>query len=156
MPFFVAGHSRAWAWGRGDRLLALRPLAEATVRLFILADGVNTGAAYGALAARRAASHEVTAPARCYEPQAFDDWTSIARLAANDFEAVVPSMHEGVAAVLPLVRQVAEEMRAAGMPAIGMLSGSGATCFLLTAGMSGFLQSEAGPIPVRFVDTHTN
>ena len=156
VPFFVAGHSRAWAWGRGDRLLALRPLPTAFVRLFIFEDGVNTGAAYGALAARRAESHEVAAPARCYVPEAFDDWASIAQLAANDFEAVVPSMHQGVAAVLPVVRQVATEMRATGLPAIGMLSGSGATCFLLTVGISGFRQSEAGPIPVRIVETHTN
>ncbi len=132
VPFLVSGHSLAWAWGRGDRLLPLPALPRAAVWLATFADGVNTGAAYGAFARAREASGD-TVHAASYSLAAFASWDAIAAAAVNDFEPVVSAMHAGVAAVLPGLRTFAAERRASGMPTIGMMSGSGATCFVLCA-----------------------
>lgn len=151
VPFLVSADSRAWAWGRGDRLLALPALPPMAVTLLTFATGVNTGAAYGAFAATRNVD-TVIAAARL-TPHALDTWDAIAAIAANDFEQVVPTMHDGVAAVLPVVRRRAEELRAQGHPAIGMMSGSGATCFLLrNTDADGTL---AAPADVTLVRTMT-
>lgn len=135
VPFLTAPDALAWAWARGDRLLALPALPPMAVTLVTFAHGVNTGAAYTAVAAQRASGGAVatTAPlsARRYGASAFTSWQAIAALTGNDFEDVVPALHDGVAAVLPAVKQVAEALRAAGHPAVGLMSGSGATCFVL-------------------------
>ncbi len=131
VPFLTLDVSRAWAWGRGDRLLVLPPLPSVPVTLFTFAEGVNTGAAYGAFAAMRAASGD-RASARAYGVDALASWAQIAEIAENDFERVVPTMHTGVADVLPMVKALAAERRASGAPAIGLMSGSGATCVLVS------------------------
>ncbi|WP_411280821.1 4-(cytidine 5'-diphospho)-2-C-methyl-D-erythritol kinase [Gemmatimonas sp.] len=141
VPFLVSGHSLAWAWGRGDRLLTLPALPRAVVWLATFAEGVNTGAAYGAFAQAREANGE-TAPAFAYPASAFASWDAIAALAMNDFEPVVSAMHAGVAAILPGFRAIAAERRASGSPAIGMMSGSGATCFLLLSEGAMGLQTD--------------
>lgn len=133
VPFLVSGDSRAWGWGRGDRLLALPALPPMAVTLVTFASGVNTGSAYGAFAAWREAAQAPITAARL-APHALDSWDAIAGIAANDFERVVPAMHGGVATALPIVQHQAAVLRSQGRPAIGMMSGSGATCFLLRAG----------------------
>ncbi len=130
VPFLLSEQSISLGWGRGDRLLALPALPRAQVVLFAFDGGVNTGTAYGEIARTRN-SEGVRPVARGYDADAFASWGSVATLAANDFESVVPGMHTGVATTLPLVRQVATGLCDAGTPAIGMLSGSGATIFLL-------------------------
>ncbi|MCE2900780.1 MAG: 4-(cytidine 5'-diphospho)-2-C-methyl-D-erythritol kinase [Gemmatimonas sp.] len=129
VPFLVTDHALAWAWGRGDRLLPLPPLPCMEVTLVVFDLGVNTGAAYGAFARARDARGD-TVRAYAYPGDAFGSWASIAALAANDFECVVAELHEGVRTVLPIVRGCAGSLRDAGVPAIGMMSGSGATCFV--------------------------
>ena len=142
VPFLVTQVSRAWAWGRGDRLLILPPLPVVPVLLFPFADGVNTVEAYGAFAAMREASGERVS-ARAYTADAFTSWEQIAGIAENDFERVVPSMHAGVAELLPILKQTVTQLHrvrdrlGSQGAAIGMLSGSGATCFLLLAGLGG-------------------
>lgn len=128
VPFLTLGVSRAWAWGRGDRLLVLPPLPSVPVTLFTFAEGVNTGAAYAAFAAKRAAGGEPVS-AQAYDLNDFSSWERIAQVAANDFEHVVPEMHAGVAAVMPKLQQMAS---ASNSVAIARMSGSGATCFLLS------------------------
>jgi 4-diphosphocytidyl-2-C-methyl-D-erythritol kinase len=128
VPFLTLDVSRAWAWGRGDRLLVLPPLPSVPVTLFTFAEGVNTGAAYAAFAAMRAARGEPVL-ARAYDLEAFASWERIAQVAENDFERVVPQLHAGVAEVLPKLLQVAS---ASSSVAIARMSGSGATCFLLS------------------------
>lgn len=140
VPFMVLDTSRAWGWSRGDRLLVLPPLPVVPVLLCTFRDGVNTGDAYRAFAARREGGHgdsvvppqavqTQAVPAHAYTLHSLDDWNSVATLAANDFEQVVPALHAGVADVLPTLRQFASSI---GAGCIGMLSGSGATCFLIT------------------------
>ncbi len=139
VPFLASDAVMAWTWGRGDRLLTLAPLPERAVLLATFAEGVNTGAAYGAIAAQRAATGPAGGlpPAVAYPADAFASWQQVARFAGNDFESVVPSLHEGVAAVLPVVRHLAEAVGDEHEPAIGLMSGSGATCFVLHAGDRG-------------------
>jgi 4-diphosphocytidyl-2-C-methyl-D-erythritol kinase len=100
IPFFVADTSLALAWGRGDRLLPLSPLPAMPVTLFTFAQGVNTGAAYGAFARAREARGEPIR-AHAYAQDAFTSWQAIGALAVNDFESVVMALHSGVAEVLP-------------------------------------------------------
>lgn len=136
VPFLVSGASRAWAWGRGDRLLVLPPLPSVPVVLFAFSEGVNTGAAYGAFAALREASGEQVS-AFGYDLSSFDRWERIAEVAVNDFEQVVPLMHEGVASILPVLRVAARMSGHDQHLGIGMMSGSGATCFLLVTSSDG-------------------
>ncbi len=133
VPFLVSGASRAWAWGRGDRLLLLAPLPPMDVTLLTFATGVNTGMAYRAFAAARDAedTRRAAGGAFAYSAAAFDSWASIVHHSANDFEDVVMSLHDGVCAVLPKVRACAAELRANDVPAAGLMSGSGATCLVL-------------------------
>jgi 4-diphosphocytidyl-2-C-methyl-D-erythritol kinase len=143
VPFLVSGASLAWAWGRGDRLMPLPALPTAAVLLAVFPDGVNTGAAYGAIARAREASGD-TVSAFTYPAGAFSSWKSIAALAANDFEPVVSTMHAGVAGILPRFREIASEMQRDGAAAIGMMSGSGATCVLLCT--SAMAMHTDGPV----------
>ncbi|MCC6244060.1 MAG: hypothetical protein IT353_14560, partial [Gemmatimonadaceae bacterium] len=98
-------------------------------------EGVNTAAAYGAFAAARARATSAgrATHAHLYPDDAFASWPAIAALATNDFEVVVSTMHSGVATVLPTLRSLAARATARGAVAIGMMSGSGATCFLLAS-----------------------
>ncbi len=143
VPFFVLDTDLALAWGRGDRMIALPELPSVPVSLFAFAQGVSTGAAYGALARGREA-HQERVTARAYDTSAFNSWASISALAANDFEPVVLALHDGVATVLPPLRAWAEKARDTGQPAIGMLSGSGATCFALGAAAGAWQLADDG------------
>jgi len=136
VAFFVTAASLALAWGRGDRLLALSALPVMPLALFAFEAGVNTADAYGAIARHREAgaiaardgATNVLSRAMAYAPDAFASWSSVCALATNDFEEVVTAMHAGVGALLPSLKRGAA---AASSPSIGMLSGSGATCFAL-------------------------
>jgi len=165
VPFLTSDALLAWTWGRGDRLLPLPPLPRMAVTLVTFPDGVHTGAAYAAFSAQHGTAPgtpQAGAPypgAMAYPADAFSSWASVASLAVNDFEQVVPDQHAGVAVWLPVVTSAAEVLRATGAPAIGRLSGSGATCFLLHPPDHGLaLADTARDAPAhgaRLVTTHT-
>lgn len=118
VPFMTTEHAMALGWGRGERLLALPPLASRPVMLAIPPFAIGTGDAYGWLADSR----EGHVPrAAILDLAQLGSWNGIARLAMNDF-------HPVVAARQPVVAELADELRAAGA-AIAMLSGSGSTVF---------------------------
>ncbi len=149
VPFLTSQASLAWAWGRGERMLELPPVASTPVDLVIFDEGVSTARAYEALDNLRAASSNEVAggaevgmsgpdsagskmsPAFMYTSDTFSSWESIASLARNDFEAVVPGLHSGVAVALPSIKAAASEFRSSGHISFALLSGSGASCFLL-------------------------
>lgn len=135
VAFFVSEASLAIAWGRGDRLLTLTPLPQMAVTLIAFQNGVDTGQAYAALAQSRAAGMSGTDAypyaSVMYASDAFSSWEHVSAIAANDFEVIVQSMHTSVAVTLPLVRAAAQRVRDSGAPGIGMMSGSGATCFVV-------------------------
>ena len=120
-------------------MLVLPPLPVMQVVLFTFTDGVSTSAAYRALAAMREGDTEVVR-AREYNMESFSSWAHISEIAQNSFEGVVPAMHAGVAMVLPIVKEIAQNCFAGGLlPSFAMLSGTGATCYwLLPGGNFGF------------------
>ena len=131
VPFFLTGASLAFAWGRGDRLLRLPPLPVAAVSLFTFAEGVNTGDAYREVARTRDERGGGCVSARAYSADVFGSWETVSAIASNDFEDVVMGLHRGVAGLLPLLRRATAHARGAGTSLIGLMSGSGATCFAI-------------------------
>jgi 4-diphosphocytidyl-2-C-methyl-D-erythritol kinase len=164
VPFLTSDALLAWTWGRGDRLLPLPSLPAMDVTLITFPTGVNTGAAYAAFSAQRGGTAGAPHPgAVAYPDNAFASWGAIQSIAANDFEQVVPGLHDGVAAWLPVVRSAAEVLRSAGEPALGLLSGSGATCAIVHPPNSGLNLGVAGedgadvewPFGARLLETRT-
>lgn len=152
VPFLLADIPRALGWSRGDRMLRLPPLPRAEVTLVTLPVGMNTGAAYGAYARDRESRQE-RRTARLYDVSAFGSWSGVACHAENDFERIVPRLHEGVRGALPAIERAADQLRSQGYVTIGRMTGSGATCFLLVADRvvdgDGRVESQAGDAPQR-------
>ncbi len=90
VPFFLAALPLALAWGRGERLLALPPLASAPVLLVVPPTPTSTLEAYEALAARRnlRAASNARSP-RSLRSEDFGSYERIAAIAQNDFEEIV-------------------------------------------------------------------
>ena len=144
VPFLASSHAYALAWGRGERLLALKPPSRRTVVLVVPAFGVNTREAYGWLESPRATSVPVGDAAGMLKPAALADWKRLLPLAVNDFEPVVITRH-------PVIAELLDGLRGMGC-APAMMSGSGSVVFGVLPGLSsvGF-GTPAGeePPPVR-------
>lgn len=121
VAFLASDSELALAWGRGERMLDLPPLAAAEVLLVVPDFGVHTGQAYAALAAHRAAGH-LQAGAAWRSPRSLGSWSAIAADAVNDFEPVVFEQHPALATV---------RARLAALPqtVFALMSGSGSTLF---------------------------
>lgn len=130
VPFLASESSLAIAWGRGGRLLSLPPLPPMSVTLVSFDEGVRTGEAYEAFSHQRDQDGGETRGAH-YALEQLSSWETLCALRKNDFERVVPAMHEGVREVLPLVQDEADRLRAAGFAAAGGMTGSGATCYVI-------------------------
>jgi 4-diphosphocytidyl-2-C-methyl-D-erythritol kinase len=120
VPFMTSSHAYALAWGRGERLLALRPPRRRAVALIVPSFGVNTKEAYGWLESPRASSASLS-DAGVLKPTALSDWTRLLPLAVNDFEPVVTTRH-------PIIADLLEGLRGMGC-APAMMSGSGSVVF---------------------------
>ncbi len=120
VPFLSTDAPLALAWGRGERLLALRSLPAREVLLVLPGFGVSTAAAFGWYAADAAARGVQAAPA-ALSIDDLDRWDAVSRLAANDLESVVAAHH-------PEIEQCRLVLDAAGAR-IARMSGSGATIF---------------------------
>lgn len=119
VPFLTADAPLALAWGRGERLLALRPLPAREVLLALPPFGVNTATAF-AWFAEANQGRGVSAPA----PMSLDEldrWDAVTKLAGNDLEAVVCRRHPEIARCV--------ELLAASGARIARMSGSGSTAF---------------------------
>ena len=128
VPFLASEHAYALAWGRGERMLALEPPPIRHVLLSVPGFSVNTGEAYGWLAAARADEDGTDAPrAVMLHPLQLSHWESIARLATNDFEPVVAARHPEIAAALAA-------HRAAPPVELALMSGSGSSIFAIVRG----------------------
>ncbi len=143
VPFLTCTAPYALAWGRGDRILALPAPEEREVLLVLPPCAVNTASAYGWLAAARELDKREVAGAML-SPDALSDWSSIARLAVNEFEAVVAKRHPSIAAIVQRLRDIRCE------PAL--MSGSGSSVFgVLPRGtgfeMPRFIESPSEPAP---------
>ena len=147
VPFLLTGWSRALAWGRGTRMLELPALPTAAVTLVTFDEGVDTGSAYRALAEQRLRDHAAVGAA-ALDASMLESWSGVAELATNDFESVVSQTHAGVKLALHSLRSVAP----AG--AITMMSGSGATCYVIDTDVES-LQIDPDFSGARLVHTST-
>lgn len=119
VPFLTTDAPFALAWGRGERLLALRSLPAREVLLCVPSFGVETERAYGWLADERAQGTPSAPKALTIDD--LDRWDGVVRLAANDLEAPVAARH-------PEITGCREALTAAGAR-ISLMSGSGSTVF---------------------------
>ncbi len=142
VPFLTDDSALALAWGRGERLLALRPLPAREVLLVVPPFGVSTQEAFGWLASERG-----SAIAEALPPLAVDQlerWEQIARLAGNDLEAVVLARHPELGVSLGLIESAGAR--------IARLTGSGSTLFGVFDRRP---PQELGGIPAGFRVVHT-
>ncbi|HVH40285.1 MAG TPA: 4-(cytidine 5'-diphospho)-2-C-methyl-D-erythritol kinase [Gemmatimonadaceae bacterium] len=119
IPYLSTDAPLALAWGRGERLLALRSLPAREVMLLVPSFGIATADAYGWLAESRRGA-EPSAP-KALGIDDLDRWDAIARLAANDLEVPVAARH-------PEIKRCHEALSAAGAK-LALMSGSGSTVF---------------------------
>jgi 4-diphosphocytidyl-2-C-methyl-D-erythritol kinase len=121
VAFLASSSAFALAWGRGERLLGLGAPEERELLLVLPPFAVNTGEAYGWLAAARDAGGAEGDASGALDARTLGDWTTIARLAINDFEPVVAARH-------PMIERVLTRLRELGC-APAMMSGSGSSLF---------------------------
>lgn len=150
VPFFLGPTSMALAWGRGDRLFPLPPLPAAPVLLALPALGVSTPEAYRLLAEVRKGKEGGRGPMWMKE-EALRDWSGMAGLAKNDFEAVLFPQ-------FPLLARLRESMEETGAR-FSLLSGSGSAVFGVYQADEEVLEAKASLKAaykdVRFVVTRT-
>lgn len=125
-PFLTQDtHALALAWGRGERLLGLPALPERQVMVFGFGHGVPTKDAYAWLVRTPPAPHGAIA----LNPERLSQWSEVAKLAHNDFEAVVLPRFR----LIELTLSGARKGIAAGgfgENAVALMSGSGSSVFL--------------------------
>ncbi|HEV2017587.1 MAG TPA: 4-(cytidine 5'-diphospho)-2-C-methyl-D-erythritol kinase [Gemmatimonadaceae bacterium] len=96
-PFLASDYLMALSWGRGERLLRLKPLPSRDIQLFLPPFGIDTGEAYALLDAARGS---YTGPGPELTTEMFRDWNSAARNSVNDFELVMRGRHKEIDALL--------------------------------------------------------
>lgn len=119
VPFLATDAPLALGWGRGERLLALRPLPAREVLLALPPFGVETKAAFGWYASA-AAGRALRAPSPL-SLDALDRWDAITTLAVNDLEEVVIARHPEIGACVRRLQEAGAR--------IARMSGSGSTAF---------------------------
>lgn len=128
VPFLASDAVMALGWGRGERLFSLPALPQRDVVLISPDFSVSTADAYRWVdedQAVRAASGKPDKgerlPARMFGIEELSSWTSIARFAANDFEAPILSRHPALRGHLDAMRDV--------RAILARMTGSGSTIF---------------------------
>jgi 4-diphosphocytidyl-2-C-methyl-D-erythritol kinase len=106
--------------GYGERLTPLPALPPRVVDLVLPDFGVNTGAAYGALAAARAAAGG-PAPVAALRPASAASWAAVRASQVNDFEATVFAAHPQLESIRYQLDDPAAD--------VARMSGSGSTLF---------------------------
>jgi len=149
VPFLTSTHAYALAWGRGERLLALKAPPKRIVALIVPSFGVNTKEAYGWLESPRASSSPVGEVGGILKAAALSDWKRLLPLAVNDFEPVVITRH-------PMLAGLLDGLRGMGC-APAMMSGSGSVVFgvmpLESTGIRFSPDASDGPAQVRGLAT---
>ena len=119
VPFFMMETQCALAWGHGQRMLRLPPLASMPVLLLLPGVAVPTHDAYGWVdEARQSAGPRGSV---ALDLDVLAGWSDVARLGGNDFESAVFGR-------LPAVRAAFEAL-AGTHPLLCRMSGSGSTLF---------------------------
>ncbi|MDQ3949236.1 MAG: 4-(cytidine 5'-diphospho)-2-C-methyl-D-erythritol kinase, partial [Gemmatimonadota bacterium] len=118
VPFLASDSVSALAWGRGERLLELRPPPRRHVELLVPPFGVSSEWAYEQLAATWG---DIKPPPAIHRVSDLSSWSHLATVAVNDLEPVVSARH-------PEIASCVIALRARGAR-IAMMSGSGSTVF---------------------------
>jgi 4-diphosphocytidyl-2-C-methyl-D-erythritol kinase len=118
VPFMVSDGVCALAWGRGERLLHLKPPPPRDVELLVPGFAVSTKWAYEQLAASRG---EVDSRPMTHRATQLSSWNHLAAIAANDLEPVVAAHHPEIGAFVSALRSRGAQ--------IALMSGSGSTVF---------------------------
>jgi 4-diphosphocytidyl-2-C-methyl-D-erythritol kinase len=140
VPFLTTESSLALAWGRGERMLALPPLPLRSVHCALFRNGVNTVAAYAALAAARTRGAVTGAGSVLHDAQTLANWSAIHAQSRNDFEQPIFALRPDIAAVHVAWRSAAPD-------ALVRMSGSGATVIALVYGVSDAVTEVAAAWP---------
>lgn len=116
VPFLTLDNPFALAWSRGERLMPLPTLPWHPLVIITPSKGIATADAYGWVAESRM---EFAPTAFIIDAAAVRDWTRMATIAKNDFDAVVFSR-------FPELGKAAASLRQHGA-LISMLAGSGSS-----------------------------
>ena len=130
-PFLASDYVMALSWGRGERLLRLKPLPSRDVTLFLPPFGIDTGEAYALLDEARG---PYTGAGPKLTTEMFRDWASAARNSVNDFEPVMRRRHKEIDALLTRGERGGLFYR---------MSGSGSTVFKVSGVDPKSLDSQA-------------
>ncbi|HEX5436006.1 MAG TPA: 4-(cytidine 5'-diphospho)-2-C-methyl-D-erythritol kinase [Gemmatimonadaceae bacterium] len=142
VPFLTTTTSRALGWGRGERLLALRPLPRRHVVLVVPDFRIATRDAYEWLSARG----EIPRVPSLTTMAELASWETLAPLARNDFERVVAARH-------PEILTIISALRDAGAT-IAHLTGTGSVVYGVFA-QPPQLGALARSVPGRVIATRT-
>jgi 4-diphosphocytidyl-2-C-methyl-D-erythritol kinase len=115
--FLASDYVMALSWGRGEKLLRLKPLPSRDVQLFLPPFGIDTGQAYALLDEARG---PYTGAGPRLTTEMFRDWNSAAKNSVNDFETVMRTRHKEIDALLSRGERYGLFYR---------MSGSGSTVF---------------------------
>jgi 4-diphosphocytidyl-2-C-methyl-D-erythritol kinase len=136
-PFLASDYVMALSWGRGERLLRLKPLPSRDVQLFLPPFGIDTGEAYALLDEARG---PYTGAGPRLTTEMFLDWTSASKNSVNDFEPVMRKRHKEIDALLARGDRHGLFYR---------MSGSGSTVFKVTGEGTRPIDSEAVVPPLE-------
>jgi 4-diphosphocytidyl-2-C-methyl-D-erythritol kinase len=120
VPFLVSEARLALGWGHGERLLRLPPLPSRPGLLLVPAVGVDTAKAYGLIDSVQQATRRGSV---VMGTETLDNWSDVARLCGNDFEAPIFGRHEEIARAF--------EALVGSSPLMCRMSGSGSAVFAL-------------------------
>lgn len=119
VPFFLSESPLALAWGRGERMLPLPALPTVPALVVVPPFAISTPDAYRELAEHRERSPVAARPA-IIEPDSLREWSTLAALAANDFEEPTFRRYPELEGILDALNHGAM---------IARLSGSGSALF---------------------------
>ncbi|MDH3224195.1 MAG: 4-(cytidine 5'-diphospho)-2-C-methyl-D-erythritol kinase [Gemmatimonadota bacterium] len=117
VPFFLTGATLAWAWGRGGRVLPIRPLPPRPIVVVVPSTRISTAQAYAALSQ---ALHLPRPPERLPGPDPLS-WDEVSRVQWNDFEGVAFPEAPGL-------QRIREDLERGGA-FIARMTGSGSALF---------------------------
>jgi 4-diphosphocytidyl-2-C-methyl-D-erythritol kinase len=118
VPFLTTDSPMALAWGRGERLLLVRPIDPRTILLVVPDFPIATADAYAWLAADRG---DYVPTATVIGAEALATWAAIGARAVNDFEPIVARRHPRIGELVAIIQSMD--------PILAMLAGSGSGVF---------------------------
>lgn len=121
VTFFAADTPLAFAWGRGERILACQGLAPRPMLLVLPDVAISTTEAYDHWDERQVAERTAGVEPRLRSASDISSWEVVSSAAVNDFEPVI----FGLRPDLRLMREALSKTQ----PLIALLSGSGSALF---------------------------